>query len=112
LDRAKFNACIAQGMRGKQLTKEERAKEFCITAKMCSGKAKSRDDAIRICSMPKPPKPIGFEKRSKKPFDCEKDSFKLAHCIVEKIDMDQARNINSIEMAIANAMMQCRCPNG
>lgn len=60
MDRASYNKCVGEGMRGKKLTKEERKKEFCITAKTCSGKASSRGQAAQMCeislSQPREPK--------------------------------------------------------
>lgn len=50
MDRADYNACMSQGMSGKELSKEERRREFCVVAKMCSGKAKDRDSASNLCS--------------------------------------------------------------
>jgi hypothetical protein len=56
MDRAEYNACMGPYIRGKDKTKEERRTGFCIGAKLCSGKTKSREEALRICSQPKPPK--------------------------------------------------------
>jgi hypothetical protein len=56
VDRAAYNACVGEGMKGKHLTKDERKLEFCIASKLCSGKAGDRDEAQRLCSLPKPPK--------------------------------------------------------
>lgn len=58
MDRKAYNKCVGDGMRGKKLSGPERKREFCITAKLCSGKAGSRDEADQICqlsaSQPKP----------------------------------------------------------
>jgi len=106
MDRVEYNACVGAGMKGKQLDKEQRKLEFCIVAKTCSGKAKSRDEAMAMCkesaSQPKPPK-------VKKAASCEDAVLRLARCVADNINMDQASNINSIEMALANAMMVCQC---
>ncbi len=109
MDRAKYTSCVGSGMKGKSLTREERQMEFCIVSKLCSGKAKGRDEAKVICSQPKPPKPVKI--RETRPQTCEQDVLKLAHCAAEHIDMNLASNINSVEMAIANALMECRCQN-
>jgi len=53
MDRVKYNNCMASGLKGKTLTKDQRQSEFCILAKVCSGKAKDRDEATRLCSQPK-----------------------------------------------------------
>jgi len=111
MERAKYNACVANGLRGKELTKDERKLEFCVVAKVCSGKANNREEALTICSQPKPPKPEKTrKKKAETPESCEKDVFKLSKCMVPHIDMDLAGNVNSIEAAIVNAMMECKCP--
>jgi len=53
MERKQYNDCMASGLKGKTLTKEQRQKEFCLLAKQCSGKAKNRDEATRLCSQPK-----------------------------------------------------------
>jgi len=98
-------------MTGVGKTKEERQHDMCIGAKLCSGKAETKEKAEHLCSLPREPKPLR-EKRDKGGDGCEKEVLKLAHCVVEKIDMNLARNINSIEMAIVNAMIECKCPGG
>lgn len=112
MKREEYNACVADGMRGKKLSREERNLEFCIVAKRCSGKAKDREEAKILCSQPKEPKPVKASRRKADGKSCEKDVLSLAHCMVEHIDMDLAHNINSIEVALVNSMMECRCPGG
>jgi len=55
--REEYNACVSEGLKGKKLGKEERQQEFCIVAKLCSGKAQNRAEADALCSQPKEPKP-------------------------------------------------------
>ena len=69
MDRALFNSCISEGMRGKTFTKDQRKLEFCILAKKCA-KGTDRAEAERICSQPKPPKPEGAGKRRGKKAEC------------------------------------------
>jgi len=44
-----------------QKTKEQRGRDFCVGAKICSGKASNKEEAIRLCEeaalVPKAPKP-------------------------------------------------------
>lgn len=110
MDRDKYNKCMAAGLHGKTLAGEERRKEFCVLAKTCAGKAKTREEAEQICSQPREPKPRRHKERGEKSAkSCDKEVLELAHCMVEHIDMDQASNINSVEMAMANAMGACKC---
>lgn len=102
-----YQNCVAKGLRGKTLDKEERRLEFCIVSKLCSSKAKDREEAKYLCSLPKEPKAPKSKGNGAK--SCEKEVFELAHCIAENIDMDLASNINSVETALVNAMMECKC---
>jgi len=87
---------------------EDRKLRFCIGAKLCSGKSKTEEEAREVCLLPKEPKPLKImQKRDGE--SCEKEVMELAHCIVDRIDMNLASNINSIEVAIVNAMMECNC---
>lgn len=109
--RQEYAQCIGRGMQGKQLSKEERKLEFCVVAKLCSNKSPNREEALRVCKLPKATKePKG--KRQRKPQSCEKEVQRLSRCMAENIDMDLASNINSVEMAIINAMMTCKCGGG
>lgn len=108
--RAEYTTCMKPHITGKGLSKEERTLRFCVGAKLCSGKAKSEEEAKRICLEPKPPKqtkPSGSHRR--KGASCEDHVLSIASCMVEHIDMNQASNINSVETAIVNAMMRCEC---
>lgn len=74
-NRQEFNSCVQGGLKDKHFPDQAaRRMEFCVLAKMCA-KHLSRDEAEKICSQPKPPKPEGEKKhrRSKKgecpPFD-------------------------------------------
>jgi hypothetical protein len=111
MNRQEYNACISSGMKGKQLSKEERRLEFCIVAKTCSGKAKNREEAMLICSQPKEPKAVKAAKRSGK--SCEKGAVELAQCVMGYLEdseiYKQVMNINSAGAAIADALMECQC---
>lgn len=111
MDRIKYNECIASGLKGKQFSKEARRLEFCILAKTCSGKALNREQATLICKeTAMTPKPASSKSTGKvKAQSCEKEVLQLAQCIADRIDMKLASNINSIEIAIANAMIDCKC---
>lgn len=50
--RVEYNTCVAGRLKGKQLSKEERAKEFCIAAKTCSKKM-NEQQATEYCGKPR-----------------------------------------------------------
>lgn len=112
--RKEYAQCVGQGLKGKQFTKEERKLEFCTLSKLCSGKAKTREEAERICRLPKAPKPVK-SKGVKQSQSCEKSAYQVAECVVSYLNentiyRDQALNINSVGSAITNALIECQCP--
>jgi len=114
MGKEEYRSCMAKNMGGgrlKGLSKEERRIEFCVIAKQCSGKTKSENEAKRICSEPKAPKPEKSRATQPAGKSEEKRLLELAHCMAENIDMNLASNINSIETALLNAMLECQYPH-
>lgn len=75
--REKYNTCMKPYIRGSNKTKEQRQMNFCIGAKVCSGKAKNEEEAKKLCLLPKEPKPVKV-KRGKKASDtnyCDTGQF-------------------------------------
>lgn len=61
-----YQECIRKELSGKTgLTTEQRRREFCISSKVCSGKAQDRGEAERLCDLPKEPKPAKLGDRIK-----------------------------------------------
>jgi hypothetical protein len=110
MDREKYRNCMSGAMSGKAFTPGERRQEFCVAAKLCSNKASSRDEAIEMCKNRPPKEPKERKPRGKRsPEQCDTRVLKLAHCVAEKIDMGQVSNVNSVELAVANALLKCEC---
>lgn len=69
--REEYNNCMRPYMTGTK-TKKERQHDMCVGAKICSGKAKTKEEAEKICSAPTLPK---WAKRllpkEEKPISCE-----------------------------------------
>lgn len=105
--REDYTKCMIPHMKGGG---PDRKLRFCMGAKICSGKASTEEEAKRVCSLPKEPKPLKGKRKGDGSQSCEKGVLEISHCIVEHIDMDKASNINSIETAIVNAMVVCQCP--
>lgn len=111
VDRTPYNQCVASGLKGKRLSKYEHQLEFCITSKLCSKKASDREEAEKICKLPKPPKSTKSRMpRSEKAII--KEIQTEVQCVIPKIDMDKASNINSLEVQLVDAMIQCRIRDG
>jgi len=90
--REEYNACMRPYITGKK-DKETRKLDFCVGAKMCSGKAKDKDEARTIC-LNAPPKPPKERKRRRKvESDCE-IGVEAIDCVINKL---LAREINTEE---------------
>ena len=48
--REEYNACMRPYITGKGKSKEERQRDFCIGAKVCSGKAQTEKEAAQLCA--------------------------------------------------------------
>lgn len=102
MNREEYNTCVAKGMTGKHLSGDERKLEFCVVAKTCSGKAKSREEAVRLCNEPKPEKPPKA-RRSRRTADGGVNVKKVATCVVKQLDPEQIPQY----LDIANALSEC-----
>lgn len=113
MDRSAYNKCMIPWMKGGG---PDRKLRFCIGAKLCSGHAKDEAEAREVCLLPKEPKPArAFKGKRSTEQSCEKSAVKVAECVVShlmdnKVYRDQALNINSVGTAIANALLECECP--
>ena len=67
MDRAAYNACMSPYIKGKGKSKDERKRDFCIGAKICSSKASSREEALQMC-------PITIPKRGQQVLPQENDN--------------------------------------
>lgn len=110
MDRAQYNACLRPHITG-QKTKEQRKLDFCIGAKLCSSKAKTREEAMAVCSLPKEPKEpkVTRARREKPPISCKEDMILLSQCMADKIDMNLAGNPLTVKTALVDALLKCRC---
>ena len=112
MNREEYNSCVAKGMSGKTFTAEQRKLEFCVVAKLCSGKTGTREEAIKICSEPKEPKEPK-QRRSRRnarqigSLD-SKGIKKVATCMVKVLDRDLLAHEDSMALAIANALDECQ----
>ena len=88
--REEYTACMKPYMTGGGPDRKER---FCHGAKICSGKAKNKDEAARLCAEAAAnPKPAGAAgKKSRK---CKIVAPDLASCIIE--------NLGGSEVNLAN----------
>jgi len=45
-----YRQCMSEKMTGQKFeTREDRWREFCVQAKICSSKAKDREEGIKLC---------------------------------------------------------------
>lgn len=112
MNREEYNSCVARGMSGKHLTGDERKLEFCTVAKLCSGKSKSREEAVRMCNEPKPDKPAKTPrvKRSKSMLgdNCGQKMEKLHTCLMDNLKPSSG----DISESLRYALGKCACGKG
>lgn len=110
MDRSAYNKCMIPFMKGGGENKKLR---FCIGAKLCSGKSKTEEEAREVCSLPKEPKISKTRTRSGRSNSCEKNVVEITQCMMNYFEANkiykQILNINSVETAIANALLECQC---
>lgn len=110
-----YRSCMSKNMGGgrlKGLSKEDRRIEFCTIAKQCS-KGTPYEEAKRICSLPKEPKPQKAKTKKDGAKSCEKETLELARCMMDYFEANdlykQILNVNSVGTAMTNALMECQC---
>lgn len=108
-NRQEYNKCMIPYMRDGG---EDRKLRFCLGAKLCSGKAKDEEEAKYLCSLPKEPKPAKASGKRDGTKSCEKEALDLAQCMLDYFDengiYNQVLNINSVGVAMTNALLECK----
>lgn len=105
--RKEYNQCMIPYISGQGKSKEERKLNFCVGAKLCSGKSKTEEEARVICSQPKPPKPEKTGNPSARGKFCTlRDLDTVAACAVESIDISKLTPEN-IQQTFTNALREC-----
>ena len=103
MDRQAYNECMRPYITGSKPA-EERKLDFCVGAKICSGKAKDREEAVAICSMPKEPKePKARKTRGKA--NCGKEMGDIAFCLAPLLNTDDDITISRL----TEMLQQCAC---
>ncbi len=111
--RQEYNSCMRPYITGKDKTKEERRTGFCIGAKICSGKAKTEDEAVKLCNKPKLPKwAKGGEKtEEEKPLPCPERMHVVALNIDSIIGIVKAGQTDNIKETLSKTLKdihECR----
>lgn len=99
--REEYNACIRPYITGSK-PKEQRKMDFCIGAKICSGKAANEQEARVICSQPKAEKPANSKKSRRRGII---DTGVTAACIIDKLQ-GAAPTLDNLSPIIANCLGQ------
>lgn len=103
MDREKYNACMSPFIKGKDKTKEERRLGFCIGAKLCSGKAKTEEEARTICNAPHLPK-WAAEKKEEENLTCPQRIDRSLKAIVEVRELIKAGTTEKIKEPLATIL--------
>ena len=109
-NREEYNKCMIPYITGSK-PQEQRKLDFCVGAKICS-KGVSREEAERLCRLPKEPKPAKTSQKRDGGKSCEKEVMELSQCMLDYFEANdiykQVLNINSVGVAMVNAMMECK----
>jgi len=100
MDRQKYNSCMAPFMKGGG---EDRKLRFCTGAKVCSGKASTKEEARQIC-LTQPPNPP--KARKAKGAKCA-DPVKLATCVAANADMSKITDMTTFKDWLEAAIVHC-----
>ncbi len=97
--REDYTTCMVPFMKGGGPDRKQR---FCIGAKICSQKANTEEEAVKLCAEaaanPKPPK----TKRTRK---CAIDTNALATCVIKELDGSEI-NLSNLTSIIASCTGQ------
>jgi len=112
-NREAYNQCLRPFLVGSK-PKEQRQLDFCVGAKLCSSKAATKEEAIRICSLPKPPKEPGEPKvrrtrRVKTCVPCLAESVK--DVLRETVGPEFTNMIDETETCMPGVVLEL-CPKG
>ena len=112
MDRTEYTACMTPHMKGKGKTREERARAMCIGAKLCTGKASTEEEAVRLCEEASRAKAEAEPSGEPKPKrttrkilgrDCDQKAATLGECLLPILD------INDLERSLRRGLAICGC---
>lgn len=111
-NRQEYAQCVGSHMKGKKLSKEERKLEFCIAAKTCSGKTKTREEAETICSRPKLPKWAKQNIENQAPsLSCDERMTRTAEnidAIALQLKTGEVAEVKSVAAQVLDDLIKCR----
>ncbi|MFA5991832.1 MAG: hypothetical protein WC794_06335 [Candidatus Doudnabacteria bacterium] len=100
MDKAEYNQCMKQYMQGK-MTLEERGNNMCMGAKLCTGKAKTKMEAVELCKN----RPVETKSKGRK---CKVSKKDLTACMIKELKPE----IENFDLAIKIALEKCCNQNG
>lgn len=104
MDREAYNNCMKPYMQG---SGEDKKLDFCVGAKICSGKAASEDEARQICLTE--PKKAPKSGKNKKSANCPADMEVLAACVVGKLTDDILSSDKDLTSIMTKILQECQC---
>ncbi len=106
MDRKEYTTCMTPHMKGTGKTKEQRQKDMCIGAKLCTGKAANEQEAAKLCAEAAlNPKPKA-EKTKRAKFCSIKDLEAVSACVAENIVIS-ALTPENIHQVFTDALKKC-----
>lgn len=108
--REEYNQCIKPHITGTGKTKEQRKLDFCIGAKLCSGKAKTEKEARAICDVPRLPKWAKQILPKEEPISCTDKSKRVKESIDTislKVSAGEAEDVRPLAAQLMNDIFTC-----
>ena len=110
-NREEYNTCMKPYITGKGKTKEQRKLDFCIGAKMCSGKAKTDEEAKGICDVPRLPKwAKALLPKEEEPITCtlrDTRAKEALDIIMLKVNEGEAEEVRLLAARTINDIFTC-----
>ena len=109
-NREEYNACMRPYLVGSK-PKEQRRLDFCIGAKVCSGKAKTDEEAKALCDVPRLPKwAKPLIPKEEEPITCTLRSKRVTEAldvIMLKVNEGEAAEVRPLAARTINDIFTC-----
>lgn len=109
--REEYNTCMRPYITGKGKTREQRKLDFCIGAKVCSGKAQTDEEAKVICDVPRIPKwAVALLPKEEEPITCTLRDTRVKEAldiIMLKVKEGEAEEARPLAAQTINDIFTC-----
>jgi hypothetical protein len=110
VNQEEYRACMSKRMTGKTYSKEERKLAFCTSAKICSGKSSSEQEAETLCLQPKEPKAPRSKRKRKAQEACALPVEAIVECAFDQEGIVAGKIVNLKDLKAA--LLKCAAQEG